>query len=120
MVRFQEFCKRITAGSKDLSGVSTECAEMPEQYKEPVEVLVSMMKTKKKIFDKINVPFIESVFEDEEENKKILSEKIGDNDIPDAIFIRLSNGIFGENPSALNVDQQAIIKVLTIYICIQN
>ena len=96
-----------------------EPAEIPERYKSPTEVLITMLKNKRNRFDAINVPFVETVFDNDWHS--VLAEKIGpDGDIPDAIIIRLSEGIFGESPIDLNVGQQSIIKVLATYICIQN
>ena len=41
-------------------------------------------------------------------------------EVPDAIIRRLSDGLYHEYPSRLSDTQQAIIKVLSVYICIQN
>jgi len=119
MVKFQEFCNRITSDAPLSELISAEPAEIPERYKSPTEVLITMLKNKRNRFDSINVPFVESVFE--QDYLGILKDKLGpDAEVPDSIVIRLSEGIFGENPIGLNVDQQAIIKVLATYICIQN
>lgn len=120
MVKFQEFCNRITTDAVLGDIISTESStDIPERYKAPTETLITILKNKRKRFDSINVPFVESVFE--QNYLGILKEKMGpDADIPDSIIIRLSEGIFGEKPNGLNVDQQAIIKVLATYICIQN
>ena len=66
----------------------------------------------------INVPFVEAVFDDDYES--ILGEKLVDGEVPDGIIIRLSEGLYNNYPSKLDSNQQAIIKVLSAYICIQN
>lgn len=118
-MKFQDFCLKVTSNTtdNDFSNVSDN-TEIPERYKVATDVMVSMMKNKRDGFDRINVPFVENVFDGDYE--KTLEEKFPDGEIPDGIIRTLAGGIFGEYPSRLDVNQKAIIKVLAAYICIQN
>lgn len=122
-MKFQEFCLKF-ATDVDLNDVldhdlTPSDLELPERYKMATETMVSMMKNKRNGFDRINVPFVEMVFDNGYE--KMLEEKLPDGEIPESIIRTLAEGIFCDNNSSrLDVNQQAIIKVLATYICIQN
>lgn len=120
MVKFAEFCRRIVT-DVPLSHVS-DSMDIPDRYKTAVKALIKDLKPKKNIFNKINVLYVEPIF-DGSYNIDIaseLDEKLDDGEIPDGIINALSEGIFGNKPSVLTDKQQAIIKVLAVYICIQN
>ena len=114
-MKFEQFCLRKAYKGPLEPGDS---AEIPERYAVPVESLISTLKNKVHILDKVNVPFVEAVFDDDYES--ILGEKLVDGEVPDGIIIRLSEGLYNNYPSKLDSNQQAIIKVLSAYICIQN
>lgn len=114
-MKFQEFCLKHATGN---GLIDTTITDIPDRYKVPTESMVSMMKNKRDIFDRINVPFVEMGFEGDYE--KTLEEKLPDGEVPDGIIKRLAEGIFGKMPSQLDDNQSAIIKVLSTYICIQN
>lgn len=114
MKSFMKFCKdRVTD-----TPLTVTAAEIPDKYKKIVNSTIQIMKNKKDIFDSINIPFVEGVFVDGFE--KILEDKLDDGEIPDGIVHNLSTGIFGEYPVNLTKEQTAIIKILSVYICIQS
>ena len=117
-MKFQDFCLKYATES-DFSDMPAMHCKVPDRYKVATDVMVDMMKNKRDGFDRINVPFIEMTFENND-IEKILEEKLPDGEVDDAIIIRLSEGIFNNQPAALDVNQAAIIKVLATYICIQN
>lgn len=91
---------------------------IPEKYEGPVKVLVKNMKIKRDILDTVNIPYIESAFDGD--YKSILDEKLEDDEIPDSLIEHLANEIYGDNINCLTDNQRVIIKVLAVYICIQN
>lgn len=115
-MNFKQFCEQIANSECNL--INVENISVPEVYSTAVESLIKIMKNKTEILDNINIPFIEASFECDYET--LLKEKLEDNEIPDGIIYRLSEGIYNKTPSELSVDEQKIIKVLSIYICIQN
>lgn len=115
-MKFKEFCKqKATIGKIDNISDSTV---VPVEYAVAVESLITIMKNKLDVLDNINVPFIEAAFECDYES--ILDNKLEDGDVPDGIINRLSEGLYGKSTLDLNEDEQEIIKVLSVYICIQN
>ncbi len=112
---FEQFC--LNKASK-LTLDPTDDMTIPERYQKPVESLITILKNKVDIFDRINVPFVEAAFDNNFE--EILNEKLENGEVPDGIIRRLSDGLYHEYPSRLSDTQQAIIKVLSVYICIQN
>lgn len=115
-MKFKDFCLRKTyPGTFD--NISTDVT-VPGIYSIATNSLIEIMKNKISIFDKINVPFVEAAFECDYE--KILEEKLIDGEVPDGIIHQLSIGLYGKQPTMLDEEEQAIIKVLAVYICIQN
>lgn len=113
---FREFCERLAT---EIPITITETEALTGKYLEPANVTINLLKNKVDRFDSVKVPYVEAVFDDKEWETK-LNEKCPDGEIPDELINHLSIGIFKESPSSLEVWQQAIIKVLSTYICIQN
>lgn len=91
---------------------------IPDKYKSPAGVLIKNMRNKVEIFDRVNIPYIENAFT--EDYPSILDEKLEDGEIPNSLIEELAYGIFNNRINDLSDDQRAIIKVLSVYICIQN
>ena len=118
-LKFSEFCWKVATSGK-LSEVS-DSTDIPVKYTKPVNVLIADMKNKAEIFDRINVPYVEAAFDQKDlEISTMLNDKLDDDDIPDGIINKLSEGIFKCKPTELTDQQAVIIKVLSVYICIQN
>ena len=83
-----------------------------EKYNTILDVTIKDLKGRRNVFDNVNVVYVENTINSAD------FDSIADMDIPDGIFVRLSEGIFNKPISDLSVEQQAIIKVLAVYICI--
>lgn len=117
-MNFQDFCKNISTAST-FEGMTNENVDVPEKYKIAVTAMIGNMKNRIEFFDRITVPpYIQAAFDKDYES--ILKEKLENGEVPEGIIYALTKGIYNTTPSELNVSQQAIIKVLTTYICIQN
>lgn len=118
---FLEFCLSKANGDQFDSPFFTEdhdVVSIPPKYEGPTKVLIKNMKIKRDILDRVNIPYIESAFEGD--YKSILDEKLEDGEIPDPLIEHLADGIYGDKINNLDYNQRAIIKVLSVYICIQN
>ena len=116
-LKFTDFCRK-TVTSTQLTEV-TASTDIPIKYVKPLDVLIKDMKKKVDIFDKINIPYVEAAFDGNDIVKK-LDRELVDGEIPDGIINKLSEGIFERKPAELTDVQGTIIKVLAVYICIQN
>ena len=112
---FEQFC--LTKATKEPLFPGDE-TEIPERYKVAVDSLIEILKNRVEVLDRVNVPFVEAAFSTDYE--KILEEKLPDGEVPDSIIKHLAAGLYHNYPSRLDSNQQAIIKVLSVYICIQN
>lgn len=115
---FYEKCLKLA--SKCDIDTETDSKEIPERYVVPTQALIDIMKKKMSILDQINIPFIETVFDDIDKAIETLNEKTEDGDVPDGIINKLSSELYGSQIKELTKEQQAIIKVLSCYLCIQN
>lgn len=117
---FIDFCRSLTDGSKveeDIFNSETNSTSIPSQYEKAANILIKNMKTKRDIFDKINVPYVENAFTGDYSIK--LNDKLNNHDVPNELIAGLSFGIYGKNFNMLSDDERTIIKVLSVYICIQ-
>ena len=118
---FVEFCLGKANGDKLETPFFTEdhdTVSPPEKYKGPLDVLIKNMKIKRDIFDRVSVPYVENAFNGD--YKSILDDKLDDGEVPDAMIEYLADGIYGDKINNLDYNQRSIIKVLSVYICIQN
>lgn len=117
MANFDTFCEHLaTERHVDI----TDSVDVPDQYIEPVNVLVNIMKPKMNRLKKISIPFIESQFDDIDTVCDVLDTKTNNKDIPDGIINALSNALYCVKFNDLNNKDQAIIKVLSCYLLLQN
>lgn len=117
MTNFDTFCAQLaTEHHIDI----TDSVDVPEQYIEPVNVLVNIMKPKMNRLKKISIPFIESQFDDIDNACKVLDNKTNNMDVPDGIINALSNALYCVKFNDLKNEEQAIIKVLSCYLLLQN
>ena len=110
MHSFQKFCNSKATDlpiTFDPDNVIVE-----EKYLDILDVTIKDLRGRREVFDEINVVYVENAI------NNVNLEEIADMDIPDGIFVRLAEGIFKKKVSELNADQQSIIKVLAVYICI--
>lgn len=117
MGNFLKFCKNIA--TSDLIKLENEQdTSFPEKYQVPVQSMIEIMKPKMDILDRISIAFIESQFEDMDSVKEILDKK--GSDIPDGMLNYLAFELCKKSMNQCNQDEQSILKVLAIYIMLQN
>ena len=110
------FCKK-TALTLDMK--ISDDRNVPEQYDEPMRVLVNTMKCRINNLDSFEFPYIESVFNDEVET--LLDNNTEDGEIPDGVINTLSVALYEKPYNELtDKDEKSIIKVLSVYLIISN
>lgn len=116
---FKEFCTKVA--TNEIVTVDSSDNSVPETYRTKLDSLVTIMRPRMKNLDRINVRFIEDAFEDINEVKEKLDKKTVDGDIPDGVLNELSKKLYdGKSFNEIAQDEQMIIKVLAVYLCIQN
>jgi hypothetical protein len=90
---------------------------VPDILKTRAQVLISIMRTKMEILDRIEIAFVERVFDDMDKAEKLLAE-YNHGDIPDYLLKELSEKLYHRQMKELTDDEQTIIKTLSLYICI--
>lgn len=118
---FKDMCLRLsnTELITEVDVITSREEAVPNKYVGPVESLIKIMRPKMDILDRISIPFIEAAFADINEVTKTLDEQ-NNGDIPEGIIQTLSTKLYNRPLQSLNTDEQAIIKVLSCYICIQK
>lgn len=114
-MKFLPFCQRIT--TPFIVVEQTQVTEVPNDIAERVTTLCNMMKPKMNKLDRIEIPFIEALFHDMDIVEDIM-EKEYNGDVPDYLVETFSTNLYGQEFASLDSDQQAIIKTLSVYICI--
>ena len=119
---FLNFCRTLTDGYElsdpYFSEVHNPKPYPPVRYKGPSDVLIKNMRIKKDIIDKVDIPYIQNVFKGY--FTVLIDKKLKDREVPNTLIEYLADGIYGKRVNELTKDQRRIIKVLSVYICIQN
>ena len=115
-MKFLQFCQRITTPFIVVENLSND-AEMTPDVRGRVSVLCHIMKPKMEILDRVEIPFIEALFHDMDVVEDIMEQEYNCN-VPDYLLREFSTELYGLDFASLNADQQAIIKTLSVYICI--
>lgn len=118
---FLDFCKRYATNHKIEISVPDDpnVIEIPYNLESDIENLVKDLKPKANRFDKLHVTYVEQSFSNFDNVIGILKD-VYNEDIDDGIAYALSRYLYDTQFNDLDVDRQSIIKVLTIYILIQN
>jgi hypothetical protein len=118
---FRQFCKRIATENTIEITIPDDpmTVGIPFNLESPIQVLTNTLKPLKKRFDSISVPYVEKCFSDMEKVFKVMDEEY-DNDVDDGIPYALSMYLYDTQFNELSADDQAIIKVLTVYLLVQN
>ena len=69
------------------------------------------------ILNRIEIPFIEEAFRDMDRVERLLAA-YNQGDVPDYLLKTFAEKLYGSEFTSLNPDQQSIIKILSVYICI--
>ena len=113
---FTKFCKLIATPGKMM--IDPNCKTVPEKYRERLHRLIKMLQPEMGMLDKIQVSFVETAMEDITYVTARLNETCG-GDIPDAIINELALNLYYRAFNKITEDEQSIIKVLAVYLCIQ-
>lgn len=111
---FEQFCK-YHATNEQISSIDVK--DVDRNIQERAHALCQIMKPKMTILDRIEIPFIEEAFKDMAKVERLLST-YNEGDVPDYLLRTFSENLYGSEFTSLNEDQQAIIKILSVYICI--
>ena len=118
---FLNFCKRIATAS--LITIETpsdpNVVEIPFHLENDITALVNNVKPKLNRIDRVHITYIEAAFQDMDKINEILDNVYG-YDVDDGIPYALAKYLYDTSFNELDVDRQSIIKVLTIYILVQN
>ena len=112
---FSQFCKRLA--TNEVIAETMNVTDVNDDVKGRAHALCQIMKPKMGILDKIEVGFIEEAFRDMDKVERLLTE-YNDGEVPDYLLKTLSATLYGPEFTSLNPDQQSIIKILAVYICI--
>jgi len=113
---FQEFCDRY-ANPELIEITCTD--EVPREFVEPINTLVNLIRLKVQRADTIKISFIQNKFDDMNEVRRIMND-VYHGEVNESISQALSKNLYGLEFGLLTSSEMAIIKVLTIYLMIQN
>lgn len=112
-MNFLEFCRKTAT---DIDVKISYDRNVPEQYDNPMRVIVNNIKCRLDKLDSYEFPYIESVFDDKFE---AILDKNGEEDVPDSVINTLSVALFDKLFNDLeDADSKSIIKVLSVYLLI--
>lgn len=116
---FQEFCNRTATDEHVTEKIAPVCFADPE-FEKRVNALCEIMQNKMAHLDRIHIPFIESKFEDMNCVAELLDSFYSDygGQSLDYIVSKFSTRLYHASFHELTLEQQAIIKILSAYICI--
>lgn len=118
---FRQFCQNIATDTLMTISVPADpnVVEIPYNLESHITVLTNTLRPMVSRFDNIRVRYVEACFEDMTKVFEILDQEYA-GDIDDNIAYALSVYLFDKQFNDLDVSDQAIIKVLTIYLLVQN
>lgn len=116
MRSFQDFCVGLATSTPIVEGPDKT---VDDKYKDILKVIIKDLRNKRNVFNNINVVYIENMLNTSEALDKLVNNTNGD-EIPYGIIYELSKGIFDKEPTDLNVTEQSIIKVVSVYIWISK
>lgn len=92
----------------------------PDSFNHMIDVIVGQIYPRKDVLDKVEFPFIEKTFSvySKADIQKILDE-VCNSDIPDGVLHAFAVRIFDKPFNELELSEQAIINVLSVYLIIQ-
>ena len=115
-MNFLEFCRKTAT---DIDVKISYDRNVPEQYEEVVNTVISTLKNKTRRFDSVELGYIERAFE--KNYVEILKRIDNEGFNPDCIMNVISDGLYKVGFNELNDrDKESIIKTLTIYILISK
>ena len=112
---FSQFCEQIATA--DVIRDTLNVIDVDDDVKGRAHALCQIMKPKMGILDRITIAFIEESFKDMKKVERSLSA-YNDGYVPDYLLKTFAAELYGSEFDALDSNQQAIIKILSTYICI--
>ena len=115
-MNFLEFCMAY-ANPEPI--VIEDTKELPVEYQEPLRVLVNLIRLKLPRANAIKISFVQNQFED---MYKVCHIMLGayNGEVDESISQALSNALYHQDYNMLQFEETMIIKILTIYLMIQN
>jgi hypothetical protein len=116
-MRFYQKCQYLA--TQMILTTDPDNFDYPDSLSKNVKTLISNIKPKLDILDKINIPYIENVFDTKPEVLKKTLQESCNCDIPDGLINTLAKGLYSKDFNTMDISEQAIIKVLSVYLMIQ-
>lgn len=114
---FQEFCNMVASTGRIDDDLNVDESVVTDDMKRRMKALCSIMSTKIDIADRIEIPYIESAFQNLGKAETAL-QSYNDGDVPDYLLKEFSTNLYHQELKELTDEQQNIIKTLAAYICI--
>jgi hypothetical protein len=116
-MKFYQKCQQLATPT--INETDPDDFDYPDSIDTKLHALISNVKPKLQILDKINIPYIENAFDIKPDVLKEHLEKSCECIIPDGLINTLSKELFNKDFNNMIVSEQAIIKVLSVYLMIQ-
>lgn len=124
---FQSFCTRMATPDTIPDQLVESDKPFNDDIATRVNSLCDIMMNKMNILDRVNVSFIESAMEDPA-RVEFLMNRFNMNpedpstagNVPDDLLIVFSRRLYQKEFHQLTAEQQSIIKILSVYICIST
>lgn len=117
-MKFQQKCE-AWATEDHLEVEDPDDLTYPVSIETKLKSLINIMKPKMGILDKINIPFIENELEKTPQQLFDSLNTSCKGEIPDGIINYLSKELYSKDFNSMSESEQAIIKVLSVYLMIQ-
>jgi hypothetical protein len=114
---FLEFCVRY-ANPEPIT-IEDPTQEVPMNFREPLRVLVNLVRLKLPRADSIKISFVQNKFENMNEVKEIMENEYH-GEVMESISQALAQELYHQDYNALQYEETLIIKILTIYLMLQN
>lgn len=114
IMSFLSFCQEI-ATPTNISITSNE--QVPDEFREPFDALVSQMKNKMNRLDRIEVVFVQNKFNNMNKVDDIMQNEYS-GEVDDNLAAALSRALYNADFNNLVSEEQSIIKILTVYLMI--
>ncbi len=116
-MKFQQKCESLSTNQH--LEINTDTTEYPYAIETKLKSLINIMKPKMEILNKINIPFIEKELDRTPQELQMILERSCGCEIPDGVINVLSKELYNKSFNSMSVSEQAIIKVLSVYLMIQ-
>ena len=113
-INFRKYCINNTRSAKVT--IPSVTNEVPEMYKPTMERVLTDLSGRVALFDRTPVPYIQDTIDRIVDMEKALSPTKGD--IPDSLIETISTRLYGKSFNNINADEQSIIFIISLYICV--